>query len=363
MAVAGRQRRRVLGHGHLRRAVEDLEDPRARRDRPLGHAEEHAERPHGRDQHEHVGVEGGEGTEAERAVDHLAAADEQDRRQPEVGEEADQRLVEGLQPRRVHRLVEDPPHAVAKTAELALLAGEGLHHPHAGDVLLRLRRELGDALLDLLQRRTRPAPVAGGDEHDEGDGPQRDPREQGIEDEHRHGAEQQGQAGLQQEHQPVAQEEPHGLQVHRRARHELAGLLAVEERELQPLEVLVHALAQVVLDAERHATGDQPAGHRQDEAQEGRAGDRKGEGDERVAVVVARPNRIDRLAREIRDGDGEPDGAGREDQGGHDRAPIRTQKTEQPPEGPHYFRKYSWTASLDNLGGRPVQFRRRGTQG
>ena len=51
--------------------------------------------------------------------------------------------------------------------ELARLGREGLDHAHAGDVLLDVGGQLGDALLDLLQRRPRAAPVAGGDEHDE----------------------------------------------------------------------------------------------------------------------------------------------------------------------------------------------------
>ena len=67
------------------------------------------------------------------------------------------------------------------------------------------------------------------------------------------------QRGLEHEDEAVAEEEAHRLQVDRRARHQLAGLLAVEERQLEVLEVLVHAAAQVALDAERDAAGDQPA--------------------------------------------------------------------------------------------------------
>ena len=52
-----------------------------------------AERPHRGDQDQQVRVEGGELAERERAVDHLAAADEQDQRQADVRQEADQRAV------------------------------------------------------------------------------------------------------------------------------------------------------------------------------------------------------------------------------------------------------------------------------
>ena len=52
-----------------------------------------------------------------------------------------------------------------KRSQLVRLAREGLDDAHAGDVLLGVGRQLGDALLDLLDRRARAAPVALGD-HD-----------------------------------------------------------------------------------------------------------------------------------------------------------------------------------------------------
>ena len=52
------------------------------------------------------------------------------------------------------------PDARAEARELALLARERLHDAHAADVLLDVGGQLGDALLDLLQRGPRAAPVA-----------------------------------------------------------------------------------------------------------------------------------------------------------------------------------------------------------
>ena len=147
-----RKRDRVRRRDDPRLAVEDLEEPRARGRRALGHAQRDAQRAHRRQQHEQVGVEGREVADAEAPVDDLAAAVEQDRGQPELGQEADQRVVERLQPGADHRLVEHPPDALAKALELALLAREGLDDAHARDVLLDLRRQLGDPLLHLLQR-------------------------------------------------------------------------------------------------------------------------------------------------------------------------------------------------------------------
>jgi hypothetical protein len=89
------------------RPVEQLEHSRAARHRPLRHAQRHPEPAHRAGQQQHVAVEGDELADRDPAVDHLAAAHEQQRREPELGEEADERRVEGPQPRGHHRLVED----------------------------------------------------------------------------------------------------------------------------------------------------------------------------------------------------------------------------------------------------------------
>ena len=82
-----------------------------------------------------------------------AAADQQHQRDAELRQQADQRREEGLQPGRVDALVEDPGDRAAEAVQLVLLAGEGLDDADPGDVLLGLRGQLGDPLLDLLQGR------------------------------------------------------------------------------------------------------------------------------------------------------------------------------------------------------------------
>ena len=52
---------------------------------------------------------------------------------------------------------------------------------------------------------------------------------------HRRAGQQNRENRLQDEHEPVAKEEAHGLQVDGGTRHQLPGLLAVEEAQLQPL--------------------------------------------------------------------------------------------------------------------------------
>ena len=70
----------------------------------------------------------------------------------------------------------------------------------------------------------------------------------GLQHEHRHGGEHQRERRLDDEDEPVSEEEPHRLEVDGDAGHELPGLLAVEEAELERLEVLVEAGAEVELD-------------------------------------------------------------------------------------------------------------------
>ena len=178
-----RQRRGAADDRRL--AVEDLEQPRARRGRALRHAERDAEHPHRPDQHQQVRVEGGEVAQRQRPVDDLAPAHEQDHGQADVRQEGQERVVERALARGDHRLVEDARHIAAEALELARLGREGLDHAHAGDVLLDVRGDLGDPLLDLLQRRPRAAPVARGHDDHERHRDQRQRGQPGGEPEHR----------------------------------------------------------------------------------------------------------------------------------------------------------------------------------
>ena len=88
-----------------------------------------AEHAHRAGEHDQVGVERGEVTERQPAVDHLAAADQEHDREAEAGKEAEQRRVERLQARRVDVLVEHPQHRAAEAPEHVLLASERLDDP------------------------------------------------------------------------------------------------------------------------------------------------------------------------------------------------------------------------------------------
>ena len=184
------------------------------------------------------------------------------------------------------------------------------------DVLLGVRGELGDALLDLLHGGPREPPVTLGDDDDERDWDERDEPELGIDQDHRHAGEDDRQRRLQDEDEAVAEEEADLRQVDGRPRHELTRLLMVEEPELELLQMGIEALAQVVLDAERDAPGDHAPGHGERPAQGDGDDDEPGDDEQRVAIVGAQRDlvvlamagaalhRVDRAAGEVRDEDG-----------------------------------------------------------
>ena len=345
--VARRQRRSVRRRGEARRAIEDLEDARARGGRALGQAERDPERAHRRDEHVQVEDEGAELAEREVRVDDRLASQEQHRRQPQLGQEADHRVVPGLQARGHHRLVEHAGDAVAKAAQLERLACEGLHDAHAGDVLLGVGGQLGDPLLDLLDGGARAAAVALGDDHDERDGHHRDQAELGVDVDHRHAGEHERERGLQDEDEPVAEEEAHGLQIDGRAGHQLAGLLVVEEAELELLEVSVEQLAQVEFDRQGDAPGDQAAEVGEHPADEHDPDDHDREREQRVAVVVARGElvvlgvfgaflkRVHGTAGEIGQRDRDHHRRAGQQPGGDQRALVGAKEPEKSVEGGH----------------------------
>ena len=119
-------------------------------------------------------------------------------------------------------------------------------------------------------------------------------RQQRVDREHHRRGEDDRQQVLGDEDQPVAEEEADRLQVDRRPRHQLPGLLAVEEAELEPLQVRVEGLAQVEFDPERDLAGDQPPDHGEAEAQDAGADDRQRQGQQVGLVAVL--DRVDRAA-------------------------------------------------------------------
>jgi len=107
-----------------------------------------------------------------------------------------------------------------------------------------------------------------------------------VDDEHHDPSADDREHVLEEEDEPVPEEEPHRLQVDRRARHQLPGLVAVVETERQAQQVRVEGAPHVELDAERLLAGDQPPPHHRQGPRNPDEHDRDDDQVERVPVVA-----------------------------------------------------------------------------
>ena len=300
LSRSGRQWLRLGRVGDLLRLVEDLEDPLACCDRALGLADPHAEHSQGHDEHREEEVEREERTERERPGDHHAAGDEQHQCLRHEREKRQQRHVDRALPVGGERLPEDAVGGRAEAARPRLLLRERLDHVHARYRLLGDRRDVGERLLDLPQHRLRHAAVAVCRQHDERRDHERHERQLPAVEEEDDRDHDDGDDVLREEDEAVAEEEAHGLEVDRRAGHELPGLAAVVEGEREPQEVGVELVAEVVLDAERLPSRDHAPPVHERAAHEPERNDRAEQEREDPRVLVA-VELVDDEARE--DGD------------------------------------------------------------
>ena len=285
-ALSGRELDGAGPVAHVLRLVEDLEDPLARRRSPLRLADPHPERAERHDEHREEEVERDERADAERAVRDHPRADEQHARLRQERQEGQERHVGRALPVRPQRLPEQRLVAHAELRLLRRLLRERLDHVDADDVLLDDRRHVGELLLDVAKRRVRDPAVAIGDrdeqrhhrEHDEGE----PPLDEEEDDAHGHD----GERVLEEEDQAVAEEEADALEVDRRTRHQLPGLVAVVEAEREPDEVRVEALAQVHLHVEGLFAGDEPTAAHERRRYEAEGDDRSDVEPELMRVVV-----------------------------------------------------------------------------
>ena len=104
---------------------------------------------------------------------------------------------------------------------------------------------------------------------------------------------------LREEDQPVAEEEADRLQVDRRARHQLPGLVPVEVAEREPQQARVERIAHVPLDRDRLLAGDEPAPEHQHRPQEADGEDREDQ-EREVVTVLAAAELVDHEARSAR---------------------------------------------------------------
>ena len=152
-----------------------------------------------------------------------------------------------------------------------------------------------------------------------------------VDDEHDHGRADDREHVLEEEDEAVAEEEADGLEVDRRAREELAGLVAVVEAEREAEELRVERVAHVELDAERLPARDQAPARHEDRARRADAEHERGDDVELVAALG-----VDRLLEpgsgEVRDRDRRGLGADREHDRDDQRPLVRLQEAEQADE-------------------------------
>ena len=328
LPVTRRHLRRIRLLRDLLGLVHDLEDPLAGRGRALGLADPHPEHAERHDEHDDEDVEEEERPEVERPVRDHPAADEEDARLHDQRQEREQGHVERALLVRVDAAVEDPLGAVGELVELVPLLRERLDDVDADDVLLGDGGDVRHLLLHVSQDRMGDARVAVRDDHDQRRDRGRDEREAPVDDEHDRGGRDDREDVLEEEDEPVAQEEAHRLEVDRRAREELAGLVSVVEAERQAEELRVERVAHVELDAERLPPRDEPAAGHEERARHPDGEDERGDD-----IELARLRRRERLPEprpgQVRHPDRGRLGADGEQDGDDQRPLVRLEEAEQ----------------------------------
>ena len=281
--VAQRQRVRLLRH--LERRVQHFVDPLAARDRPLRQPGQPADDLSGIHQHHQVAVEGDERAQGEVALDHLPPAVVEEERDGEVGDERDERDVDGSRPGGGHARLEHPVAAVAELLELVVLPGEDAHDTAADHVLLGGRRHVRDLLLHVLQDRLEPQAEADGDQQEEGQERQGKEGEPPVHQQQDDGDRDHHDDVGDEEDEAVAQEHAHVLDVAHGPAHELAGGPAVEVAEGLAQEMRPHAVPQVVLDAQAGLAAREAAADADDEADGGQAQEGEPVGDQQPGLA------------------------------------------------------------------------------
>ncbi len=331
LARAWRKNARLRSVSDLLGLVEDLEDPLARRDRSLRLADPHAEHPQRHDEHREQEVEGGERSQRHRARDDHPSADEQHESERDHRKEREQGDVDGALAIRRERLREDGVGGGCEAIRPPVLLRERLDDVNAGDRLLGDGRDLAERLLDVAEHGLRHMAVAVRHQGDHRRDGERHERQLPAVDEQDERDDDDGDDVLREEDEPVAEEEPHRLEVDRRARHQLPRLAAVVEAEREPEEVRVELVAHVVLHRERLPPGDHSSPVHERAAQEPERDDRADLEHEHPRVR-APVDLVDHDARQNRNEDACHLGGDREERRDGERYPVRAQESEQPAE-------------------------------
>jgi hypothetical protein len=158
------------GHGvwvilDLGLCVEDLEHALARGRRLRDGSDHPAQAAHGARQLAHIGGEGDERADGQRAEDHEAPTVEQDKNQARAGDQLEQGLAERVHARGADVEPKQVPDLVFEAADLVVLLGKGLDDARTAQVLLEAGGHVGHLLLDHPRERpvahTEPQPARG----------------------------------------------------------------------------------------------------------------------------------------------------------------------------------------------------------
>jgi hypothetical protein len=154
-----------------------------------------------------------------------------------------------------------------RLCNLGLFLGEGADEPGSGEVLLGLRRDLGEHGLDALESFVNSAPHELHQNAGEGHGSQRGQGEEGADAQQeieRSGEEEYGVGGV---HDRRTEEHAHRVQVVGHAGHDVAGTVFLVVRGRLLLELSEEIVAQIEFDVARNADDD-PAHEEEENAVE-----------------------------------------------------------------------------------------------
>ena len=225
--------------------------------------------------------------------------------------------------------------ASVRRVELGLLGGllrERLHDVDADDVLLGDRGDVGHLLLHVAQHRVRDVAVAVGEATRTGVTASAISASRQSKKKSTTVTDDDGEHVLEEEDQPVAEEEADALEVDGRARHQLAGLVAVVEAEREADEVRVEPLRRSIStpSACRPEIRRRPAisaAFATPRADDRRSAARAG-ACRRAAIALSITSPVSQrsaICAGLR--------ADRKDDRDDERDPVRPQEAEQPPEG------------------------------
>ncbi|MCY1295568.1 hypothetical protein D9M70_449140 [compost metagenome] len=133
--------------------------------------------------------------------------------------------------------------------------GEGLHHPHAADILLDAGVEVADTAIEAAEVSGHPPTITAGDPGGHRHHGGRDQRQLPMHHQHQQQSADEGHDRYEQVLRPVVGDFADFLEVLRQASDQMAGLLVVEEREGELLQMVEGHPPHVRLDVDaEHVT-------------------------------------------------------------------------------------------------------------